>query len=252
MADEPSVAQPAPPAPRVPGRSSAALVVGCLLFAFLLVTAARSRPADPESRLPRQFRLAGLIQRQQRSTAALRSEVDESRARLERTRRAVAGQRAGAEEIESRLERSRTLAGLVAVRGPGLEVTLDDSSLTEPETENVNDLVIHSEDVQAVVNAAWRSGAEAVSINGQRLVSTSAVLCVGNTLLLNGTVHSPPYVVRAVGASRERFEADALVERLHDDADAFGLRFSVDRESALTVAAYDGTVRVENARPPAA
>jgi len=92
---------------------------------------------------------------------------------------------------------------------------------------NLNDLVIHSQDVQAVVNALWRAGAEAVAINGQRLVGTSAVLCVGNTLLLNGTVHSPPYEIAAIGAGRDKFEDDRLVRRLHDDADAFGLRFSI-------------------------
>jgi uncharacterized protein YlxW (UPF0749 family) len=70
--------------------------------------------------------------------------------------------------------------------------TPDDSSLRQLPTGNLNDLVIHSQDVQAVVNGLWKAGAEAVAINGQRLVSTSAVLCVGNTLLLNGTVHSPP------------------------------------------------------------
>src|SRR5436189_127421 len=77
------------------------------------------------------------------------------------------------------------IGGLAAMRGPGLKVTLDDSKLDKPPAGNVNDLVIHSQDVQAVVNALWQAGAEAVAINGQRLVGTSAVLCVGNTLLLN-------------------------------------------------------------------
>src|SRR5205807_9178206 len=99
-------------------------------------------------------------------------------------------------------------------------VVLDDSDLKHSPSGNVNDLVIHSQDVQAVVNALWRSGAEAVSINKERLVSTSAVLCVGNTLLLNGTVHSPPYDIVAIGATRDRFDADPLVDQLHEDADA--------------------------------
>jgi uncharacterized protein YlxW (UPF0749 family) len=133
-------------------------------------------------------------------------------------------------------------AGLVEVRGPGLKVTLDDSTLKESPTGNVNDLVIHSQDVQAVVNALWRAGAEAVSLNGQRLVSTSAVLCVGNTLLLNGTVHSPPFVALAIGADHDRFEGDTLVRRLHDDAHSFGLRFSVSTSTSLRVPAFDGPV----------
>jgi uncharacterized protein YlxW (UPF0749 family) len=139
------------------------------------------------------------------------------------------------------------LAGLVAVGGPGLRVTLDDSKLKTSPSGNVNDLVIHSQDVQAVVNALWRAGAEAIALNGERLVSTSAVLCVGNTLLLNGTVHSPPFEAVAVGADRDRFEADALVRRLHRDAAAFGLRFSVDRDDETEVPAYDGSLDLHHA-----
>src|SRR5205814_4741992 len=124
-------------------------------------------------------------------------------------------QQAGSAALDTQLQNAGLAAGLVAMRGPGLKVTLDDSKRVKAPTGNVNDLVIHSQDVQAVVNALWRAGAEAIAINGQRLVSTSAVLCVGNTLLLNGTVHSPPYVVVAIGAGMERFEADRLVRRLH-------------------------------------
>ena len=95
----------------------------------------------------------------------------------------------------------------------------------------------------------WQSGAEAVSINSQRVVSTSAVLCVGNTLLLNGSVHSPPYEVTALGASRDAFENDQLVQKLHNDADAFGLRFSVEEDERLRVPAYAGVVTTHFAHP---
>ena len=149
----------------------------------------------------------------------------------------------------NRLDRATLTAGLVALRGPGLRVTLDDSLLDEAPTGNVNDLVIHSQDVQAAVNALWRAGAEAVSINGQRLVGTSAVLCVGNTLLLNGTVHSPPYVISALAAQRDRFDADPLVRRLREDADAFGIRFAVSRDDSLDVPAYKGSTALRYARP---
>ena len=129
-----------------------------------------------------------------------------------------------------------------------MKVVLDDSDLKASPTGNVNDLVIHSQDVQAVVNGLWRAGAEAVAINGQRLVSTSGVLCVGNTLLLNGTVHSPPYEVVAVGAARPRFETDPMVRRLHDDADAFGLRFSVSREDDVELPGFNGVVQPQFAQ----
>jgi uncharacterized protein YlxW (UPF0749 family) len=213
---------------------------------FLLATAMRARPADPEARLPQRYRLADLIDQQERTTSELRARVADLREQVAALRTARPASAQG--EREAQLRAASLTAGLVAVRGPGLRVTLDDSDKPESPSGNVNDLVIHSQDVQAVVNALWKAGAEAISINGQRLVGTSAVLCVGNTLLLNGTVHSPPYVVLAVGAVRDRFEADRLVRRLHADAKAFELRFSVSRDEALDVPAYRGATNLQHAR----
>lgn len=230
-------------------RSRALVVVACGLFGFLTVIALRTRPADPEARLPQRFRLAGLIEREQRSTDDLRRQVDKLRADVASLRAQTAGRQAGATAIGAQIDAASLAGGLVALHGPGLRVTLDDSQDEVSPTGDVNDLVIHSQDVQAVVNALWRSGAEAVGINGQRLVATSAVLCVGNTLLLNGTVHSPPYVVSAVAAVRDRFEADGLVRRLHDDAKRFGLRFSVARDSDIDIPAFKGATDLRLARP---
>ena len=230
-------------------RSGLLFAMGCALVAFVVVTAATSHPADPASRLGREYRLVDLIERQQGATADLRAEVVTLRRQVERLSRERAGGEASAAARAETLAHLGESVGLVPVAGPGVRVTLDDSSLDQSPTGNVNDLVVHSQDVQAVVNALWKAGAEAVAINGQRLVATSAVLCVGNTLLLNGTVHSPPYVVTAVGAGRDRFEADPLVRRLHDDASAFGLRFSVSRDESLEVPAYRGATALTYSRP---
>ncbi|MGH9152730.1 MAG: DUF881 domain-containing protein [Acidimicrobiales bacterium] len=232
-------------------RSPLLLVVGCVLLGFLAAVVVRARPPDPSARLSREYRLADLIERQQGSTATLRRQVEVLRRQVEELRTRRAGGEAVSAERERRLGELGLAAGLVPMRGPGVRATLDDSLLDRAPTGNVNDLVIHSQDVQAVVNALWRSGAEAIAINGQRLVSTSAVLCVGNTLLLNGTVHSPPYAVAAVGAARDRFEADPLVRRLHDDAASYGVRFTVTHHDQIEVPAYRGATTLSYARPKA-
>ena len=219
-------------------------------MAFLAVLAFRPREADPQSRLPQRYKLADLIEAQQASAAELRREVARLRAEVDAERAAIAARTGGTAERSELVSETSEIAGLVPVEGPGLRVTLNDSRLASPPAGgNVNDLVIHSQDVQAVVNALWRAGAEAISINGQRLVSTSAVLCVGNTLLLNGTVHSPPYVMSAVGATRDRFDGDRLVRRLKGDADTFGLVFSVERVARLELPAYRGSTKLAYARP---
>ena len=238
------------PATTPPRRRSPAIPVAATLMAFLAVLAFRARPADPETRLPARYRLADLIEQRQQQAAALRREVGALRAEVDAERAASTSRTPRTAQQTALIAQTSTAAGLVPVTGAGLEVTLDDSKLdVAPSGGTVNDLVIHSQDVQAVVNALWRSGAEAMSINGQRLVGTSAVLCVGNTLLLNGTVHSPPYVVRAVGASRDRFDGDRLVRRFRQHAGDFELGFTVERKTRLELPGYRGSTKFSFARP---
>ena len=86
-------------------------------------------------------------------------------------------------------------------------------------------------------------------MNGQRVVPTSAVLCVGNTLLINGTVHSPPFRFTALGADLHgAFMGDPLVERFAEDADRFKLGFKVEERDRVSVPAYTGTSKVRFAR----
>ena len=93
-------------------------------------------------------------------------------------------------------------AGTQAVAGPTVQVTLTDARNVPdvlPDGISVDDYVVHQQDVQAVVNALWEGGAEAMMLMDQRVISTSAVRCVGNTLILQGRVYSPPYVITAIG-----------------------------------------------------
>ena len=227
---------------RTPGRASRrrTLAVAGALLAFVAVLAARTRPVSPVLRAPRQYELAALIDRQQADIATLRHELTGLQHSLDRLRTADLGSQKGRVALEAAVADAAAEAGTVAVRGPAVQVVLDDS--TRANAPNVNDLVIHSQDVQAVVNALWRSGAEAVAVNGQRVVSTSAVECVGNTLLLDGSVYSPPYVVVGVGADRSRFEADGLVRELAVEAATYGLQLDVSAVGSATAPAYSGRV----------
>jgi uncharacterized protein YlxW (UPF0749 family) len=225
------------------------LGVACVLIGFLAVVTVKGRPSTSAGRLPRQFFLAGLIDAQQRTATGLRSQVDDLRRQIDAVQAAGASRQSSLAGLQDQLQQAKLLAGLDPVRGPGVRVVLDDSDRRTSPTGNVNDLVIHSQDIQAVVNSLWRAGAEAIAVNDQRLVSTSAVLCVGNTLLLNGTVQSPPYRVDAVGAVRDRFDSDSQVKAFHDAADTFGLRFSVTTADSLTLPAYDGGTSLRYARP---
>jgi uncharacterized protein YlxW (UPF0749 family) len=110
--------------------------------------------------------------------------------------------------------------------------------------------VIHQSDVQAVVNAVWAAGADGVAIMGRRLVATSAVICVGNTLLLQGRTYSPPFVVEAIvdaDAVREELAASPQVAILQQAVEDFGLTFAVEARPEVELPAYDGLLDMEYA-----
>ncbi len=136
-------------------------------------------------------------------------------------------------------------AGLVPVSGPGLVVTLDDAPLKPgrplPRGAGPNDVVVHQQDVQAVVNGLWAGGAEALTIMGERVVSTSAVRCVGNTLLLHGRVYAPPFVIGAIGDPDElqkSLRAEPDVQIFQEYVAAYGLGFTTAAQRDLHMPAY--------------
>jgi uncharacterized protein YlxW (UPF0749 family) len=224
-----------------PGPSAVAGFVGFLLMTALL----NPLPGRVSVRAPEQERLASLIRTEQSRSSELRFTADDLRRQVAEIQKARGEASGPSEALTSMRERM----GLVAAEGPGVVVTLDDSTHEESPSGNLNDLVIHSQDVQAVANGLWAAGAEALAVNGQRVVPTSAVLCVGNTLLINGTVHSPPFRFTALGANLQpAFMSDPLVKRFAGDADRFKLGFKVESRERLSVPAYTGTAKARFAR----
>ena len=103
-------------------------------------------------------------------------------------------------EIKEALEHARIEAGVIEVSGPGVEVILNDSNIALKPGQNPNLYVLHDEDILRVLNELRAAGAEAVSINGQRLLATTEVRCTGPTILLNKNKRlAPPYVITAIG-----------------------------------------------------
>jgi len=145
--------------------------------------------------------------------------------------------------------------GRIPVTGPGLVVTLDDAPADAPVPPGVHpdDLVVHQQDIEAVINALWAGGAEAMAIQGQRIVATSAIRCVGNVLLLHGQVHSPPYTIEAIGdpeALRAALDGSHAVSVYREWADAVNLGWSVQGPVELELPAHEGGGELRFARVP--
>jgi uncharacterized protein YlxW (UPF0749 family) len=199
-----------------------------------------------ELRSPESANLAGLVRAAEQKVAAgsgrlatLQREVSAATGRAGRDNSAVAAAQARAKPL-------RAPAGLTAVHGPGLLVVLDDarSVPTDPGVD-LNQLVVHQSDLQSVVNALWAGGAEAMTVAGQRIIATSAVRCVGNTLLLNGRVYSPPFRVLAIGPAQQMqdsLDRSPGVRLFEQAASYYGLGYTVEPEDSVLLPAYDGPI----------
>ena len=167
------------------------------------------------------------------------------------------GAQAADPELEATLARMSEASGMQAVTGPAVRVVLDDADPTSRSAAvaRPDDLVVHQQDVQAVVNALWLGGAEAMQLMDQRVISTSAVRCIGNTLSLQGQPYSPPYVITAVGDPEELLAALSASDDVGDyeaAVELFGLGYDVDTVTDAELPAYSGPLELRHAQVRAA
>ncbi|WP_205752556.1 DUF881 domain-containing protein [Cryptosporangium phraense] len=233
-----------------------ALPVVLLAAGVLFATSAETSQGS-DLRGGRREQLAELIRRgnsdvgtSERRAADLRRSVDEATRAYTRTDARLKGPQQDVDELTGP-------AGLGKVRGPSLTVKLDDAPRRPggvlPVGATADDVVVHQQDVQAVVNALWAGGAEAMTIMGIRVISTSAVRCVGNTLLLHGRTFSPAFVITAIGnvsSMRAALEASPGVSLYRQAARAWNLGYTVGDPQEVTLPAYSGPTGLTHATNP--
>lgn len=201
------------------------------------------------------LKLSDLIQERSHKNG----ELDESNASLRDEVEALAERDDGSTKAEdAKLAALEKSAGTQKLRGKAITVTLNDAppdataklpGYPEPQPDY---LVIHQQDLQAVVNALWQSGAKGIKVMDQRLISTSAVRCVGNTLILQGRVYSPPYKITAVGdpdRMQKALAASPAIQNYMVYVNVYGLGWKVSEDGTVTLPGYSGTVDLHYAKP---
>jgi uncharacterized protein YlxW (UPF0749 family) len=231
--------------PSKPGWSVGVPLIG--LAAGFLFTVSANTAQGTVLREDRRVELAQLIDTKQTEVDRLAAEAKGLSGEVDAATNRLAEGDGPIKEERQRAATWQEAAGLTELRGPGLTVRLNDAPLPVPRPDNsrLDDYVIHQQDVQAVVNALWAGGAEAMTIMDVRVISTSAVRCVGNTLLLHGRRYSPEFVIRAIGdPARMRMTLDASpsVAGFRDAVRNFGLGYAVTTESSITAPPYTGSV----------
>jgi uncharacterized protein YlxW (UPF0749 family) len=231
-------------------RWRALVPVVCLVAGLGFAVSARESHGR-ELRNPVNATLAGTVQQAEDRVRRLDRTVRELQVQVDRLAQHAGQGDSAVRRAQAQIRVLLAPAGLTAVHGAGLEVVLDDAP-GQPSGGNVdpNQLVVHQSDLQAVVNALWAGGAEAMTIADQRVIATSAVRCVGNTLLLNGEVFSPPFRVAAIGPSatmQKKLSSSPGVKLFREAAGYYGLGYTVSTQSRLDLPAYRGPVTLSYA-----
>lgn len=234
-----------------------------LVVAGLLFTTTAQAARGTQLR-PQVADLASLIQTENARQAVRQAQLSRLREEYRGQASAAAtGNRTG-RALRDRTAALEAAAGLTDVTGPGLAVTLDDAPRggAVPAQASPDDLVVHQQDVQAVVNALWAGGATAMNLQDQRVISTSAVRCVGNTLILQGRVYSPPYRITAIGDVRRLqagLRASTAIQYYLQYVAALHLGWQVQERASIRLPAYSGplplgrgTVTGTTSTPPTA
>lgn len=229
---------------------SASVIV--MALAGLMMTTAAINSRGHDLRPERDTDMATLVRSQASHNAALQKEAAGLRAQVEDLSKANQTPGVTSSVILSASALAPSV-GLEAVSGKALRVTLDDAPLSEnPDGVDANMLVVHQQDIQMVVNTLWSGGAEAMTIQGQRVISTTAVKCVGNTVVLHGVAYAPPYVIEAIGdlnAMQKALDTSEAVRIYKEYVSAYQLGWSVERAGQVTMPAYTGAVAVSHATP---
>jgi uncharacterized protein YlxW (UPF0749 family) len=163
-------------------------------------------------------------------------------------------------DLQRRVDELRGPAGFEAVRGPAITVRLSDAPKEEIDRAveqgdvEPDELVVHQQDIQAVVNALWSGGAEAMTLQKQRVISTTGIKCVGNTVVLHGVPYAPPYEITAIGdigALRTALDSSDYIAGYKTYVDTHHLGYEVKTHDEVTMPAYSGSsdLRYATAQP---
>lgn len=147
------------------------------------------------------------------------------------------------------MEAVKMAAGLTTLQGPGVIVTIDDSKRPSKPGENPNLYIIHDDDILKVINELLAAGAEAISINEQRLIATSEIRCAGPTLSVNNVRYSPPYEIRAVGEPKTLENALKMRGGVIETLQFWGIQISIKKQEGIIIPAYKGAFRFDYAQP---
>jgi uncharacterized protein YlxW (UPF0749 family) len=187
----------------------------------------------------------------QNEQAALKVQLADLRAELDQIQTSASTQSEAGKELQARIDELKKVAGLNERTGDGVLITLDDARSASA-AKDVEKSICHNTDLTDIVNQAWRGGAEAIAINDERIVGSSSIYCVGSTIMVNGTLMSPPFSVVVIGPPNDllaTYDDPSQLRDIKQRRDVYGLGFRVSRASAMRVPPYRGALNIRYGTP---
>lgn len=235
---------------RVPLRATVSVATVMFIAGVMFTTNARLAGGE-EDRHPEN--LGELVEQESERGDALFAEVESLRAEVEELTEQATPE--APRVPQDAALRTGILTGRTAVRGPAVQVSVQDAPTDGLQAQQwkPDDLVVHQQDLEGIINALWAGGAEAMMLEGQRVSSLSAFRCVGNVLSLHGRVYSPPYDVVAIGDQQDMVDAlyaSRSVGAYLDFVEQAGLGWEVTELDDVSMPAYTGSSSLTYAQVP--
>jgi uncharacterized protein YlxW (UPF0749 family) len=240
-----------PAADRTRLTHSLVLLVPAVLFGLLVSVQWRTQAERNELTVRYNTPLLDAAKTLQNEQNALKVQLADLRAELDQIQSSAATQGGSANDLQARIAELKLVAGLNERAGDGVIITLDDAR-SAAASKDVEKSICHNTDLTDIVNQAWRGGAEAIAVNDERIVGSSSIYCVGSTIMVNGTLMSPPFSVVVIGPQNEllaTYDDPTQLRDIKQRRDVYGLGFRVSRASGLRVAPYRGALNVRYATP---
>lgn len=241
-------------APRIRAIPSWQITLGAALLVLGFLVATQFRTEGPRVRYTTQERgpLVGTVLELQSGQEALKARILDLSEAIATELSEGEGDTTLIARLTDDLDEARLAAGLVAVKGPGIVLQLEDAGGPVPPGAGDADLRVSGRDIRTVVDQLWLAGAEAIAVNGERVVGATAVLEIGGTILVNAAYLTPPYQVAAIGEDGlyDHLTGQAgFVRFVAERAAGAGLRVSVAEPDSVLVPAYAGSVILRYGRP---
>ena len=226
------------------------ITVVCVLLGFLLALQLKSvklNAAADTTNAGRLETLQELYNAMSDQKEGLEQQVDQMQAELD-TYRNQAADGSGGEALKAEVDRLEMIAGLTDVEGPGVTVIMQDSTAVNT-TGDEADYLIHDNDLLSVINELRSAGAEAISLNGERMLSTSEVRCTGAVVTVNGRRYAAPYIIFAIGDPTTLYNALTMRNGVVDVLSQWKIDVQVTMSDKLLIPKYNGVVEMQYAKP---